>query len=119
MNIELIREYCLGKKGVSEDFPFDEETFVLKVMGKIFLLAPLEKIPLQINIKCSPEEAVELREKYETVIPGYHMNKKHWNTVIVDNTIPPKNIISWIDNSYNLVVNGLKKIEKEELKNLK
>ena len=119
MNIELIREYCLGKKGVSEDFPFDEETLVLKVMGKIFLLAPLEKIPLQINIKCSPEEAVELREKYEAVIPGYHMNKKHWNTVIVDNTIPPKNIISLIDNSYILVVNGLKKIEKEELKNLK
>ena len=118
MNIELIREYCLGKKGVSEDFPFDEETLVLKVMGKIFLLASLEKIPLQINIKCSPEEAVELRERYEAVIPGYHMNKKHWNTVIIDNSIQSKNIISWIDNSYSLVVSGLKKSEKEELKNL-
>ncbi len=119
MNIEEITEYCSKKKGVTQKFPFDEETLVLKVMGKIFLLASLEKIPLQINIKCSPEEAVELREKYEAVIPGYHMNKKHWNTVIVDNTIPPKNILSWIDNSYNLVVNGLKKFEKEELKNLK
>ena len=106
MNIELIREYCLGKRGVTEEFPFDEDTLVLKVMGKMFLLASLEKIPLQIYIKCSPEEVIELREEYEAVIPGYHMNKKHWNTVI-------------IDNSYNLVVNGLKKIEKEELKNLK
>ncbi len=119
MNIELIREYCLGKKGVTEEFPFDEDTLVLKVMGKMFLLASLEKIPLQINIKCSPEEVVELRERYEAVIPGYHMNKKHWNTVIIDNSIPPKNIFSWIDNSYNLVVSGLKKSEKEELKNLK
>jgi predicted DNA-binding protein (MmcQ/YjbR family) len=119
INIEEITEYCSKKKGVTQEFPFDEETLVLKVMGKIFLLASLEKIPLQINIKCNPEEAIELREKYEAVIPGYHMNKKHWNTVIVDNTIPPKNILSWIDDSYNLVVNGLKKSEKEELKNLK
>ena len=118
MNIEEITEYCSSKKGVTQEFPFDEETLVLKVMGKMFLLASLEKIPLQINIKCSPEEAVELREKYEAVIPGYHMNKKHWNTVIIDNSIPPKNIFSWIDNSYNLVVSGLKRSEKEELKNL-
>ena len=119
MNIEEITEYCSKKKGITQEFPFDEETLVLKVMGKIFLLASLKKIPLQVNIKCSPEEAIELREKYEAVIPGYHMNKKHWNTVIVDNTIPPKNIFSWIDNSYNLVVRGLKKSVKEELKNLK
>jgi len=118
MNIEEITEYCLSKKGVTQEFPFDEETLVLKVMGKMFLLASLEKIPLQINIKCSPEEAVELREKYEAVIPGYHMNKRHWNTVIIDNSIPSKNIINWIDNSYSLVVSGLKKSEKEELKNL-
>jgi len=118
MNIEEITEYCLNKKGVTEEFPFDEDTLVLKVMGKIFLLASLEKIPLQINLKCNPEEAVELREKYEAVIPGYHMNKQHWNTVIIDNSIPPKNILSWIDNSYNLIVSGLKKSKKEELKNL-
>jgi len=119
MNIEQIREYCLRKKGVTEEFPFDEDTLVFKVMGKMFLLASLEKIPLQINLKCSPEEAIELRENYEAVIPGYHMNKKHWNTVVIDNSIPPKNIFSWIDNSYDLVVSGLKKSEKEELKNLK
>ncbi len=118
MNIEEITEYCLSKKGVTQEFPFDEDTLVLKVMGKMFLLASLEKIPLQINIKCNPEEAVELREKYDAVIPGYHMNKKHWNTVIVDNSIPPRNIFCWIDNSYDLVVSGLKKFEKEELKNL-
>jgi len=118
MNIEQIHEYCLNKKGVTEEFPFDEDTLVLKVMGKIFLLASLEKIPLQINLKCNPEVAVELRDKYEAVIPGYHMNKQHWNTVIIDNSIPPKNILSWIDNSYNLIVSGLKKSKKEELKNL-
>ena len=119
MNIELIREYCLSKKGVSEEFPFDEDTLVFKVMGKIFLLASLEKIPLQVNLKCNPEEAGELRERYDAVIPGYHMNKKHWNTVVIENSIPPREIFSWIDNSYNLVVNGLKKSEKEELKKLK
>ena len=118
MNIEEITEYCSKKKGVTEEFPFDEDTLVLKVMGKIFLLASLEKIPLQINLKCNPEEAVELREEYEAVIPGYHMNKQHWNTVIIDNSIPPKNILSWIDNSYNLIVSGLKKSKKEELNNL-
>jgi predicted DNA-binding protein (MmcQ/YjbR family) len=119
MNIEGITDYCLKKKGVIQEFPFDEETLVLKVMSKMFLLASLEKIPLQINIKCSPEEVLELREKYDAVIPGYHMNKKHWNTVIIDNTIPPKNILSWIDDSYDLVVSGLKKSEKEELENLR
>ena len=119
MNVEEIAEYCSSKKGVTQEFPFDEETLVLKVMGKMFLLASLEKIPLQFNIKCNPEEAVELREKYEAVIPGYHINKKHWNTVIIDNSIPPKNIFSWIDNSYDLVVSGLKKSEKEELENLR
>lgn len=118
MNIEELTEYCSKKKGVTQEFPFDEDTLVFKVTGKMFLLASLEKIPLQINIKCSPEEAVELREKYEAVIPGYHMNKKHWNTVIIDNSIPPKNIFSWVDNSYDLVVIGLKKSEKEELEKL-
>jgi predicted DNA-binding protein (MmcQ/YjbR family) len=103
MNIESIREYCLKKKGVTEEFPFNEETLVFKVMGKIFLLASLEKIPLQINLKCDPEFAIELREKYDSVIPGYHMNKKHWNTIIIDDSITPKNIFEWIDHSYNLV----------------
>ncbi|HSW53757.1 MAG TPA: MmcQ/YjbR family DNA-binding protein, partial [Ignavibacteriaceae bacterium] len=90
MNIEQIREYCLKKRGVTEEFPFDEETLVFKVMGKIFLLASLESIPLQINLKCNPENAVEIREEYEAVQPGYHMNKKHWNTISIDGSVPAK-----------------------------
>lgn len=116
MNIEQIREYCLKKKGVTEEFPFDEETLVFKVMGKIFLLASLESIPLQINLKCDPERAIELREEYEAVHPGYHMNKVHWNTIILDGTVPAKKIFEWIDDSYNLVVSGLKKSDLKKLK---
>jgi len=116
MNIEQIREHCLKKKGITEEFPFDEETLVFKVMGKIFLLASLEKIPLQINLKCDPEFAVELRERYESVTPGFHMNKKHWNTVIGDRTIPSKEIFEWIDHSYELVVSSLPKKLNDKLK---
>jgi predicted DNA-binding protein (MmcQ/YjbR family) len=116
MNIEQIREYCIKKKGVTEDFPFDEETLVFKVAGKIFLLASLESVPLQINLKCDPEKAIELREEYESVQPGYHMNKKHWNTIIFDGTVPVKKILEWIDNSYNLVMSGLKQSDLKKLK---
>ena len=116
MNIEQIREYCLKKKGVTEDLPFDEETLVFKVMGKMFLLVSLEKVPLQINLKCDPEKAVELREQFESVRPGYHMSKKHWNTVIIDGSIPKKELFEWIDNSYELVVSGLKKSDIQKLK---
>jgi len=116
MNIEQIREFCLKKKGVTEEFPFDEETLVFKVAGKIFLLASLESIPLQINLKCDPEIAVELREEYESVQPGYHMNKIHWNTIIVDGSVSVNKIFEWIDDSYNLVVAGLKKSERKTLK---
>jgi len=115
MNIEQIREYCFKKKGVTEEFPFDEETLVFKVAGKIFLLASLESIPLQINLKCDPEKAIELREEYESVQPGYHMNKKHWNTIIIDGTVPARKVFEWIDDSYNLVVSGLKNSEKKLL----
>ena len=116
MNIEQIREYCLRKKGVTEEFPFDEETLVFKVLGKIFILASLDSIPLQINLKCDPGKVVELREEYEAVQPGYHMNKKHWNTIIIDGSIPNKKIFEWIDNSYNLVAKGLRKTDQERLK---
>jgi predicted DNA-binding protein (MmcQ/YjbR family) len=109
MNIEQIREYCLKKKGVTEEFPFDAETLVFKVAGKIFLLASLESIPLQINLKCDPEKAIEMREEYEAVQPGYHMNKNHWNTIILDGSVSVRNIFEWIDDSYRLVVAGLKK----------
>lgn len=116
MDIEQIQRHCLSKKGVTEEFPFDEETLVYKVFGKIFLLASLDSIPLQINLKCNPENAIELREEYEAVQPGYHMNKKHWNTVTIDGSVPALNILGWIDDSYNLVSAGIKKSNLKKLK---
>ena len=117
MNIEVIRSYCLKKRGVTEEFPFNEETLVYKVMGKMFVLIPLERIPLQLNLKCDPEIIEELRERYSSVQPGYHMNKKYWNTIFVDGSLRDELILKWIDNSYDLVVAGLKKADKEKLKN--
>lgn len=119
MNIETFREYCLKKKGAVEDYPFNEETLVFKVMNKIFALTPLEKIPLSVNLKCDPEKAIELRERYEAVMPGYHMNKKNWITVVMDNTIPDNVFKELIDHSYELVVQGLKKADKTALETMK
>lgn len=116
MNIESISEYCRKKKGVTEDFPFDEDTLAIRVMNKIFLLASLEKIPLQINLKCDPEHAMELRERYDSVQPGFHMNKSHWNTVHINGSIPNSELKVMIDHSYEQVVKGLKKADKEKLK---
>jgi predicted DNA-binding protein (MmcQ/YjbR family) len=103
MNVEEITEYCLAKRGVKESFPFDNETLVFKVNKKVFCLMGLESIPLQFNVKCDPELAIELREKYAAVIPGYHMNKKHWNTVIIDGSLSVKQVKQFIDQSYDLV----------------
>lgn len=103
MNIEEIRDYCLAKKDVAEGFPFGEETLVFKVNDKIFLLAALTRSPLQFNVKCDPARAIQLREDHDAIIPGYHMNKKHWNTVICDNTLNKKLILEMIDHSYELV----------------
>lgn len=106
MNIEKLREYCLAKPAVSEDFPFDETTLVFKVAGKIFALTDLEG-ELRINLKCDPERAISLREQYPVILPGYHMNKKHWNTVIVDGSIDTSLLMELIDHSYDLVVESL------------
>lgn len=114
MNIEEYRDYCLAKPGVTEGFPFNETTLVFKVMGKMFALTDIELFE-SINLKCNPEKAIELREQYEGINPGYHMSKKHWNTVIVDSDVPQNLLISLIDNSYNLVVDSLTKKLKEEL----
>ena len=102
MNLESFRDYCLGKEGVTEEFPFGINTLVLKVNGKMFALTDVENFE-GINLKCLPEEALELREQYEAVQPGYHMNKKHWNTVVMDGSIPDRLMKEWIDQSYNLV----------------
>ena len=115
MNIEMLREYCLSKKAATEDFPFGEETLVFRVMNKIFLLVSLNSDPLQFNAKCDPEKAVELREAYEAVKPGYHMNKKHWNTVVIDGSISTRLIKEMIDDSYDLIVQSLPKKSREEL----
>lgn len=110
MNIEILREYCISKKNVTESFPFDEDTLVFKTKGRIFALVNLEG-DLSINLKCNPVLAVELRERHSSVMPGYHMNKKHWNTVYIDGSVPDKEIFSWIDHSYDLVL----KLKKSNL----
>ena len=112
MNVEDIRAYCIAKEGVEEGFPFGESTLVFKVKGKIFLLVGLDDDPLQFNAKCDPERAIELREAYECIIPGYHMNKKHWNTIIIDNTLNRKQLKELIDHSYDLVA-GVKAKRKK------
>lgn len=102
MNIESLREYCIRKPESEECFPFGEDTLVFKRRGRIFALINLEG-DLGINLKCDPSLALELREKYPCVTPGYHMNKKHWNTITIDGSIPDPEIFSWIDHSYDLV----------------
>ncbi|MEO6304970.1 MAG: MmcQ/YjbR family DNA-binding protein [Bacteroidia bacterium] len=115
MSIEEIREYCLLKKGVTEGFPFDNETLVFKVGGKMFLLTGLNSNPIQFNVKCDPQKAIELREKYDFVLPGYHMSKVHWNTIVCDGRASKKQIFQWIDDSYDLIVQSLPKKQREEL----
>ncbi|NOY38464.1 MAG: MmcQ/YjbR family DNA-binding protein [Chlorobi bacterium] len=114
MNIEAFRAYCMEKPFVTESFPFDETTLVFKVLGKMFALTDLEE-DFHINLKCNPEKAIELREKYEAVTPGYHMNKKHWNTVFVDGSIPDVLIKQWIDDSYTLVCQSLPVFKRKTL----
>ncbi|MEN9686264.1 MAG: hypothetical protein RLZZ28_2050 [Bacteroidota bacterium] len=104
MNIEQLREYCLQKPGTEETLPFGPDTLVFKVNGKAFLLTGFDSHPLRFNVKCDPDYAVELRENYpENILPGYHMNKKHWNTIILNSGIPKKLATSLIDHSYDLV----------------
>lgn len=117
MDIESFRLYCLNKKGTTEDLPFGESTLVFKVMGKIFVLTNIETFS-SVNLKCDPEEAVLLREKYHAVEAGYHMNKKHWNTILLDGSVSDKLLQQWIDHSYELVVRTLPKKLKEELNSL-
>lgn len=117
MNIEEFREYCLHKKGAEESFPFDESTMVFKVGGKMFALTNLEG-EFSVNLKCEPEKAIELREKYSGVQPGYHMNKKHWNTIYFDGSFSESEALEWISDSYDLVVKSLTKTQQQQLKNL-
>lgn len=112
MNIEDFRNYCLTKAGATEEFPFGENTLVFKVAGKMFAATDVNLFE-SVNLKCDPEMAMELREKYIAVLPGYHMSKKHWNTIIIDGSLSDFLIREWIDNSYRLVVKKLSKAQKE------
>ena len=114
MNIELFRDFCLAKKGVTEDFPFDEETLVFKVMGKMFALANVSLFK-SVNLKCDPEWSIELRERFPEIVPGFHMNKKHWNTVSMNGSLSETFIEKLILHSYDLVVAKLSQTLKSEL----
>lgn len=115
MNTEILREYCIAKDGATESFPFGEETLVFKVGGKIFALLDIESRPTTINLKCDPERAVLLREEFSVVKPGYHMNKKHWNTVTVNSSIRSSDLQEWINHSYDLVRKSLPKAVRDQL----
>jgi predicted DNA-binding protein (MmcQ/YjbR family) len=116
MNIEELRTYCLSKKGVTEEFPFDETTLVFKVMGKMFALTGLDSVETTMNLKCKPDYAVELREQFsDDIIAGWHMNKLHWNTVNYSGGLKDPFVKELVDHSYDLVVSGLTKKQKEEL----
>jgi predicted DNA-binding protein (MmcQ/YjbR family) len=114
MNIEEFRIYCLSKPGVTESMPFGPDTLVLKVLDKMFALAALDE-SFNFNVKCDPEMAIDLRERYNCVQPGYHMNKKMWNTIYVDGSVSDKLLREWVDHSYGEVVKKLSKKEKELL----
>lgn len=115
MKLEPIRNYLLKKNGVVEETPFGPDTLVFKVMNKMFALIAWEETPLRITLKCDPDLAVSLRAQYQAVQPGYYMNKEHWNTITLDGTIPDEEIWGMIDISYDLVVKGLKKTERQKL----
>ena len=116
MNVDTFREYCLSKPGAAEDSPFGPEHLVFKVGGKMFALLALEEVPATANLKCDPDLALELRDRYEEVRAGYHMNKKHWNTVqISGGGIPGPELTKMIDHSYELVRKSLPKAQRRQL----
>ena len=116
--LDVLREYCCSKPSVVETYPFDEDTLVFKVMGKMFALTNVRAEELSVNLKCDPDWAMILRDHYAAVTPGYHMNKRHWNTVVIDGSIPDDEFWEMIDHSYRLVVKGLKKSDREKLATL-
>ena len=115
MDLEEFREYCLSKVAATESMPFGEGVLVFKVAGKIFALAALDEIPATVNLKCDPDLALELRDRYEQVQPGYHMNKRHWNTLEIDSGIPEAELRKMIEHSYDLIVRALPKAQRAKL----
>ena len=118
MDIDTFRNYCLNKKGVNESLPFDENVLVFKVLSKVFALTNLIQKPMAVNLKCDPEKSIDLRELHPEITPGYHMNKKHWNTVIFESNLPSTLLHQLIDHSYELVVTKMTKKEKTLLEGL-
>jgi len=118
MDLAQFREYCLSKPHATEGTPFGPDVLVFKVRGKMFALAALEEVPTTVNLKCDPDLALELRDRYEQIQPGYHMNKKHWNTVEIESGIPDAEVREMIDHSYGLVTQSLSKAEREKIKEL-
>lgn len=118
MNFDELKSYCLKKKGVVVDFPFDTQTLVFRVGSKMFALTNMNKFPLQVNLKCEPYLAEELRSEFTSIKPGYHMNKKHWNTVVIDGTLDDGKLFWMIDMSYKLVFNSLKKADRKRIEEL-
>ena len=112
MDIETFREYCLAKPGTTEGTPFDEETLVFKVGGKMFALTNIGRFEDGIALKCDPEVVEELRERYPCVLPGYHMSKKHWNTVLPNSCVPDTLLLQWVEDSYRLVADKLPKAQR-------
>ncbi len=115
MEFSQLRNHLLSKKGTTEELPFGPNALVFKVLGKIFAIVAYQENPIRISLKCDPEHAEALRAMYRAVAPGYHLNKNHWNTVILDNSIPNQEIFKMIDDSYNLVLKGLKKSNRQKL----
>lgn len=115
MHIEAFREYCLAKPGTTEELPFDEDTLVFKVCGKMYALCSISEFEKGLALKCDPERAVSLREQYDQIKPGYHMNKQHWNTVLPEAGLSPQLLLSLIDDSYTLVASKLTKVQKQTI----
>jgi predicted DNA-binding protein (MmcQ/YjbR family) len=115
LDLNQIKDYCAKKSGSREDYPFGPDTLVFKVLSKMYALVGEDENPLRMNLKCDPEQAPVLRSMHDSILPGYHMNKEHWNTIVLDGTLPDELVFKLIDESYDLVAAGLKKSEKEEL----
>ncbi len=115
MTIDRLRTYCLGLPEACEDFPFGEDVLVFKVAGKMFGMVNFRALPFTMNLKCDPERSADLRERYESISPGYHMNKRHWNTIVMDGNVPDSEALALVDHSYGLVVQGLPRKDRERL----
>lgn len=115
MTFKELRDHCLSLPGGEETFPFGEDVLVFKVAGRMFALTAIDRLPLCVSLKCDPDRADELRERYPGVRPGYHMNKRHWNTIELESDIPTHEIRGWIEDSYRLVVRGLRRADREAL----